>query len=392
MRFVLAPAIFSSAMLATGCSSPPEPPAKSAAEVKSEVVPSERAPQPERPDSSPGVKDDGTIVSAVTWFDGTLEAALTAAKAEGKLVFVDVGAYWCPPCHRLDEETFVKPEVGEFLGASYIAVHVDAEKGEGPDIVARYRVQAYPTILVLEPTGIEKSRIVDFLPADALVTALQRIAAGQNVLQDLVAAVENDPDDVEAHYALGNAYALQAKREDAEAQFEEVMVADPRDAMGLASEVMHDRAMFFRYKIDRDLQGAIESLRELQERFPNSKAAQRAHRTIGRLYNELGDPDRAIGALDAMLATDPDDAKLAASYGWFSFREKCKPDAGLRVVTAAIARAPDDAELHYLRAELEHLVGRDDAALEAIRRASELEPQSAFYKRQVRRFGELAGA
>ena len=105
MRFVLAPRILWSAMLAIGCSSPPEPPAKSAAEVKPEVVPSERAPQPERPESSPGVKDDGTIVSAVTWFDGTLEAALTAAKAEGKLVFVDVGAYWCPPCHRLDEET-----------------------------------------------------------------------------------------------------------------------------------------------------------------------------------------------------------------------------------------------------------------------------------------------
>ncbi len=396
MRSLLALVVLCSAMLATGCTSPPEPPAKSAVEAKQEVVPSERAPQPEeRPDSSPstpGVKDDGSVVSAVAWFDGTLEAALTAAKQSGKLVLVDIGAYWCPPCHRLDEEVFVRPEVGQFLDASYVAVHVDAEAGEGPDLVTRYRVQAYPTLLVLEPTGIEKGRIVDFLPADAFVTAMQRIAAGQNVLQDLVAAVENDPDDVEARYALGNAYALAAAREDAEAQFDAVMLADPRDEMGLASEVMHDRAMFFRYKLDRDLQGAIASLRELQKRFPNSKAAQRAHRTIGRLYNELGDPERAIAALDAMLATDPDDPRLAASYGWFSFREKCKPDAGLRVVTAAIERAPEDAELHYLRAELEHLLGLDEAALQAIRRASTLEPDSAFYKRQVRRFGELAGA
>jgi tetratricopeptide (TPR) repeat protein len=392
MRSLFPHRIFVSAMLTSGCPSTPEEPAKSAADPKQEVVVSERAPQPERPVVDPGVKDDGSIVSAVTWFEGTLDAALAAAKAEGKLVFVDVGAYWCPPCHQLDEELFVRPEVGEFLGQSYVAVHIDAEKGEGPDIVARYKVLAYPTMLVLEDTGIEKGRIVDFVPAEPFITAMQRIAAGDNVLQELVAAVESDPDDTKARWALGSAYALAAHRGDAEEQFEVVMLADPRDEMGLASEVLHDRALFFLYKLDGDRPGAIEALRELQRRFPDSKAAQRAHRSIGRLYNELGDPERAIAALDAMLASDPDDVRLAASYGWFSFREKCKPDAGLRVVTAAIARAPDDAELHYLRAELEHQLGRDDAALEAIRRASELEPRSAYYKRQVRRFGELAGA
>jgi tetratricopeptide (TPR) repeat protein len=383
-------AAFASAMLALGCPTPPTEPAKSAERSPAEAV--ERAPQPERPDTDPGVQDDGSIVSAVTWFPGTLDAALAAAKAEGKLVFVDVGAYWCPPCHQLDEEVFVRPEVGEFLGNGYIAVHVDAEKGEGPDIVAQHEVLAYPTMLVLEPTGIEKGRIVDFLPPEAFIAAMQRIAAGDNVLQDLVADVDSHPDDANARWALGNAYALAAREREAEEQFAEVMLADPRDEMGLMSEVLHARAMFFLYKLDGDRRGAIEALRELQRRFPDSKAAQRAHRTIGRLHNELGDPDRAIAALDAMLATDPQDVRLAASYGWFSFRERCKPEAGLRVVTAALQRAPDDAELHYLRAELEHLLGNDAAALEAIRRASEAEPRSAFYKRQVRRFGELAGA
>jgi tetratricopeptide (TPR) repeat protein len=392
MRSMRAHLAVLSAMLTTGCPSPPEAPAKSAAESKAETAVPERAPQPERPIADPGVKDDGSIVSAVKWFDGTLEAALAAAKTEGKLVFVDVGAYWCPPCHQLDEEVFVRPEVGEFLGQHYVAVHLDAEKGEGPDIVDQYKVQAYPTMLVLESSGIEKGRLVDFLPADKFIEAMTRLAAGQNVLQDLVAAAEAEPDDAKARYALGRAYALAAQREQAEAEFEEVMLADPRDEMHLASEVMHDRAMFFTFKLDGDEKGAIEALRELQKRFPESKASQRAYRTIGRLFNELGDPDQAIASLDAMLATDPDDVELAASYGWFSFREKCKPESGLKVVTAAIARAPEEAELHYLRAELEHQLGRDDAALEAIRKASELEPLSAYYKRQVRRFGELAGS
>lgn len=339
-----------------------------------------------------GVAADGSIKSAVTWFHGSLEEALAQAKKENKLVFADVGAYWCPPCHRLDEEVFVVDAVGEFIGAGYIAIHVDAEKGEGPEIVSQYNVQAYPTMLVLEPTGIEKGRIVDFVAADALKVALERIARGDNVLADRVAAVESNPDDVEARYRLGHAYALAARRKDAEAQFGAVELADPRDEMGFASQVRYDRAMFFRYKLDADLDAAVADLEGLQEAFPESKSATKAYRLIGRLRHAQGRDDEAIASLNRMLAKDPEDLGLVSSYGWFSFRQKCKPQAALEVVTVAAARSPKEAELHYLAAELRHLTEDDAGALASIRKASALEPDSAYYKRQVRRFEELAGS
>lgn len=335
---------------------------------------------------APGVQADGSIVSAVDWFHGSLEEAQARAKAERKLVFVDVGAYWCPPCQRLDEQVFVDAHVGEVLGDRYVSVHIDADKGEGPDVVREYHVQAYPTLLVLEPGGIERGRIVDFLPAKDLLVALERIEAGESVLADALEQVEAKPDDVALRQRLGHLYVLAGERDKAEAEFEQVMEADPNGEMGLAPKVAHDRAFFIQYKLDDDVDGAIASLRALQTQFPDSPEAVRAHRYIGRLLNGLGKADEAIAALDAMLATDPDDVGLASSYGWFSFRQKCRPQRGLVVVRKALESEPENTDLLYLEAELAELTGDREAAAAAIRKASEVEPGSAFFRRQLQRF------
>lgn len=338
----------------------------------------------------PGVAEDGEIRSAVRWFSGTLDEAIELARDQGKLIVVDVGAYWCPPCHELDEKTFTDPAVGEWLREHAIALHVDAEKGEGPELVERYRVQAYPTVLVLEPSGLEKDRIVDFHPGPELIAMLEAIAEGGNVMADLVAAVEAAPDDLAARYALGHAYALAAKRELAEAEFERVLAGDPDNAAGLASKVLSDRATFFTFKLDDDPDAAITALAALQARFPTSKEAIAAYRWIGRAHCKRGRSDEAVDALEAMVASKPEDPALKASFGWFAFREQCRPEAGLAAVLAGIAQAPDDADLRYVEAELQRMLGEYDLALAAIEEALRLEPDSAFFKRQTRRFQAIA--
>ncbi len=334
---------------------------------------------------------DGEIVSAVEWFHGTLEQALAQAVAQDKLVFIDVGAYWCPPCHKLDEKVFVLPTVGEHLGKRYIALHIDAEKGEGPELVERYRVQAFPTMLVLEATGVEKGRIVDFLPAPDLIQALGRISTGDNVLAGLADAVESDPDDLSKRYALGHAYLLAADREAAAPHMEAVMVGDPTNALGLAAQVMYDHALFVTYKLDGDPKAAIAEFRALQTRFADSKEAVRAFRHIGRMYCKMGEPDSAVESLEAMMKTNPEDPGLASSYGWFSFRQKCGIEPALKVVQRGVAAAPEVADLRYVEAELLHRLGRREEAVAAIRKASALEPKSAFYRRMIRTMQGAAG-
>ena len=211
------PRILSTLTLLVACNgeAPPAPSKDEPAKSEPGTVETPAAP-------APGVREDGDVVSAVNWFEGTLEEALALAKKEGKLVFMDVGAYWCPPCHELDEKTFVDPAVGDALGKGFVSLHVDAEKGEGPELAERYTIQAYPTLVVLEPSGVERGRLVDFLPPSELITALDTLASGGNVLASLIADVDSHPDDLEKLYALGHAHALAARREEAEKAFDAV--------------------------------------------------------------------------------------------------------------------------------------------------------------------------
>jgi tetratricopeptide (TPR) repeat protein len=142
-------------------------------------------------------------------------------------------------------------------------------------------------------------------------------------------------------------------------------------------------------KLENDPEAGIQQLQALQAKFPTSKEATKAYRMIGRAYCQLGKPDEAVTALETMVATDPADVQLKSSFGWFAFRENCRPDAGLKAVLAGIEQAPDSAELRYLEAELRRLLEEPELALVAIRKASELEPDSAYYKRQIRRFEAL---
>src|SRR5258707_11791103 len=66
------------------------------------------------------------------WSDQVFERA----KAEKKLVLLDLVAVWCHWCHVMDEITYRDPEVARLLGERYIAVRVDQDSR--PDISNRY--------------------------------------------------------------------------------------------------------------------------------------------------------------------------------------------------------------------------------------------------------------
>ena len=60
----------------------------------------------------------------------SFDQAIAAAKAENKLVFVDVMTSWCGPCKRMASDVFPQKMVGDFMNQHFVNIKIDAEKAQ----------------------------------------------------------------------------------------------------------------------------------------------------------------------------------------------------------------------------------------------------------------------
>ena len=111
----------------------------------------------------------------VYWEDLTLEQALKKAERGKRMVFVDCYTTWCGPCKYMTSNVFPQETVGDYFNPNFICLKIDMEKGEGPELVKRYGIRAFPTFLILRPDGSVYHKILGSGEADAF---LKRVREG----------------------------------------------------------------------------------------------------------------------------------------------------------------------------------------------------------------------
>ncbi|AUP78717.1 thioredoxin family protein [Flavivirga eckloniae] len=122
---------------------------------------------------------------------GDWEVVKTRAKAENKLIFVDVYTTWCGPCKKMDKYVFKDKKVGAFYNTNFISFKIDAEKEEGVDFTKIYEVNSYPSFLFIDNNGKQINRKTGALEREEFLKLGEKTLNSEKDFVSLMSAYNN---------------------------------------------------------------------------------------------------------------------------------------------------------------------------------------------------------
>jgi len=113
------------------------------------------------------------------------QAQKLAAEKKQPIVALFTGSDWCPWCIKLHKETLGTKEFKEFIAKDAVFVYLDfpnrvklpeALKKQNDGLSSKYKVEGFPTTLVIGADGKELGRVVGFRAAADYVKTLKSFA------------------------------------------------------------------------------------------------------------------------------------------------------------------------------------------------------------------------
>lgn len=108
------------------------------------------------------------------------EIKAKAAK-EKKVIFLDAYTSWCGPCKKMAKEVFTNNEVADYFNANFINAKIDMEKGEGPELAKKYKINAYPSLLFIDAQGKLVSSKVGAQDVKAFIDCGKLSVSGESI-------------------------------------------------------------------------------------------------------------------------------------------------------------------------------------------------------------------
>jgi len=323
--------------------------------------------------------------AAVEWKKLALADALELAKQQHSVVILDVYADWCGPCHTYDEKVFNRDDVATALGNA-VTVRIDGEKGEGPDLVKRYHVVGYPTILFLAPDGQEIDRIFGYLEADPFKATAADYLAGKKTIGALEKELAGRPNDHALRFDVVRRMVIRGELDKALALAGPIFDKDPDNKLGFVP-ALHDTFGNYGYlRGAKNYDKAIAEFDAILTRFPDSDEAKQARYPLARAWFGKGDNDKALSVLQAHIDVDPRDVGRYNAVAWFCFQNDLALEQAVTLAAKGLAIDPKAAYLLDTLAELHFKLGQHKQAIAAIKKAVAADPKDPYYKKQLARF------
>jgi tetratricopeptide (TPR) repeat protein len=238
-----------------------------------------------------------------------------------------------------------------------------------------------------------------------LALALLRRGDRVRATQELQTAIQQKPDSVSSHFALGSVFEVDKKFGNAEEQFRaavkidphfapgaiklsEVLVAEgkPRAAVAYLEDAVKQAppdqaepvqaALGGAYAANGEMEKALQTLKELVAAQPDSADA---HFNLGLVYARQGEPkdeEAAVGEFREALRLDQgmDLARIALGRVLISLQ---KYSDAASIILEYTGRQPRDSQGFYALGQAYQGLKKSDAARRALERAAVLDPRDA---------------
>jgi tetratricopeptide (TPR) repeat protein len=321
----------------------------------------------------------------VEWAQPPFQSILETAEEGNKPIFIDFYTTWCGPCKKLDKVTYQDAKVIEYLNG-IVAAKYDAEKGEGEVLARKYRIKAYPTLVLLGPHGEEIDRYVGYLGPEDFIEVIEGYQNGIGTVAYYQKRLQDNPEDTEALYELGMKYADAVRPEEAEATLTKLLEVEPDNE--------HKAEVYYQigYAMaagDRN-EKALDYYQIVINDFSDSKFCDAALQMQARAYYALDERDKSVESYQVLLERHPDDVDVMNSFAWFCAQRKFGFDQALPVALKAAELSERDPGILDTLAELYYAMGDYDNAIKVGKEAADKEPDDQYLKDQLEKFRKVA--
>lgn len=83
-------------------------------------------------------------------------------------------APWCNTCHLMEDNVLSDSLVSSYSNKHYMSFKVNVQSFEGYDIKNKYKVQVFPTILILNSKGKKLEKITGYYNSNRLLQKLKK--------------------------------------------------------------------------------------------------------------------------------------------------------------------------------------------------------------------------
>jgi thioredoxin-like negative regulator of GroEL len=133
----------------------------------------------------------GAEQAAIQWIRpmtvADVDRAFEQARSRNQPVFLYWTAVWCPPCNQVKSTIFTRSDFIE-KSRSFVPIYVDADSPSGQVLGERFKVRGYPTMVLLDGSGRELTRLAGSVEASRYMQLLERGLAGGNSAQQALEA------------------------------------------------------------------------------------------------------------------------------------------------------------------------------------------------------------